>query len=244
VPPSGVVKLVVSPGRPGIILTTYNFLEQTRRCLSSLRRATTTPYLLIAVDANSQDGTPQHLQVQGIPVIRNDEEISLSVALNQGIRFLLSQASVSHIAWIHNDMLFFRGWLEGLLQVLAAHPEVGKLAPYNLTGEPGQYTDEKVETFTTAHAGRLQPGNGCPWIMPRHVVEEVGLFDEGYLRCGGYEDWDYNNRVLERGYQVAITWASAVWHQGMGTRRYVDQKGADRYNAAYYERKWGRGPRV
>lgn len=235
---------MAGPGWPGIVLTTYNFLELTRRCLSSFKRATATPYLLVVVDANSRDGTPEYLELQGVPVIRNSEEVSLSTALNQGMRFLLSFPGVSHIGWIHNDMLFFRGWLEALLGVLDSHPEVGKLAPYNLSGDPGQYTDESVAAFTAAHAGRLHGGNGCPWIMPRHVVEEVGFFDEGYLRCGGYEDWDYNNRVLDRGYQVAITWASAVWHQGMGTRRHVDQRGADRHNAAYYERKWGRGPRV
>lgn len=235
---------MASHGRPGIILTTYNFLELTRRCLSSLKRATAAPHVLVVVDANSRDGTPEYLELQGVPVIRNSEEISLSTALNQGMRFLLSFPGVSHIAWIHNDMLFFRGWLEALLGVLESHHEVGKLAPYNVTGDPSQYTDESVAAFTTAHSSRLHPGNGCPWIMPRHVAEEVGFFDEGYVRCGGYEDWDYNNRVLDKGYQVAITWASAVWHQGMGTRRHVDQKGAGRHNAAYYERKWGRGPRV
>lgn len=228
----------------GIILTTYNLLHKTRACLDSLTRTTRCPHRLVAVDNASHDGTVDFLRARGVETVVNREDVALSRALNQGIRHLLQDERVRHVAWVHNDMLFFPGWLENLVAILAERPNVGKLSPWNWTGNPAQYDDRSAAEFMVRHRGYLEPGNGCPWVMPREVVERVGLFDERYLRCGGYEDWDYNNRVLDRGYQVAITRASVVWHETMGTRGRIEQREAALHNAALYASKWGEGPRV
>jgi GT2 family glycosyltransferase len=72
----------------------------------------------------------------------------------------------------------------------------------------------------------------------------VGLFDERFIKCGGYEDWDYNNRVLAEGYQVMITKGSVVWHPTMGTRKNHDESESGRKNAELYSQKWGPYPKV
>lgn len=222
----------------GIFLTTYNFLEKTRACLASLRRATTFPHKLVVVDNASTDGSLEHLRQNGIPTLANAAEVSLARALNQGLTHFLADPQVRFVAWIHNDMLFFPGWLENLVAV-AGRPEMGKVAPTNVKGDPAQYSDAWASRFMAEHREEFRPGNDCPWIMRREVVERVGLFDERYIKCGGYEDWDYNNRVQDAGWLVGTTGASVVWHEGMGTRSHVDNREAGAHNSGVYARKWG-----
>lgn len=225
----------------GIMLTTFNFLEKTRRCVESLRRATGHPYKLLLIDNHSTDGTPDYARQAGLRAIANDREVSLTRALNQGLQAFLDDPEVEFIAWIHNDMLFFPGWLEGLVRV-ASRPEIGKLAPWNVMGDPAQYSDEWAAKFMQEHKDELIPGNNCPWIMRKEVAGRVGLFDEDFIQCGGCEDWDYNNRAADAGYFVGTTGASVVWHEGMGTRNYVDNRDACFHNAGVYARKWGSRP--
>lgn len=228
----------------GIILTTFNMLQKTKECVATLRQATSYPYALTAVDNASTDGTCEFLAENGIEVIRNPSRVHLSVALNQGLLRHLARPEVKHLCWVHNDMRFYREWLENLVREIGFDPRIGKLAPYNILKE-GRTDEPFALEFMAAHRDQAFPGNECPWIMPRHVAERVGLFDEGYVACGGYEDWDYNNRVLDAGYLVAITLGSVVWHETMGTRRYIAQEAAAHANAWKYFSKWGQwGPRV
>lgn len=222
----------------GIILTTFNFLEKTRACLESLRRATDHPHRLVVVDNASKDGTVEFLRALGLEVIANPAEVSLTSALNQGITRLLGDPKVRFVAWVHNDMRFFKGWLQNLTAV-AARPEMGKVAPWNVSGDPAQYDDAWAARFMAEHREEFIPGNNCPWVMRAEVVREVGLFDERFIQCGGWEDWDYNNRVIDRGYLVGTTGASVVWHEGMGTRNFVDNRDACLHNATVYVQKWG-----
>jgi len=141
-------------------------------------------------------------------------------------------------------MLFYRGWLTNLIKALNCWPEVGKISPYNFQGPSEQYNDTIAAKFMNDNRDKCYPGHGGPWVMRKEVVEEVGYFDEGYVDCGGYEDWDYNNRLLTKGYRVMITRSSVVWHQGMGTRKHLDTRKAAVKNAGLYASKWGKGPKV
>ncbi len=222
----------------GIFLTTFNFIDKTRACLESLIRTVGKNVRLLVMDNASNDGTKEYVHSIGLEFLANPAPVGLATALNQGMRHLLADRRITHVCWIHNDMLFFKGWLEGLIEV-AAQPDIGKLAPWNVAGDPSQYSDEWAERFMEGHRNEFIPGNNCPWIMRRDVVEKVGLFDERYIKCGGHEDWDYNNRVIDTGFKVGTTGASVVWHEGMGTRRHIDNSDACIINACVYASKWG-----
>lgn len=228
----------------GVILTTFNFFEKTKLCLESLHRTTDFPHHLVIVDSNSDADMLGDLAAQSDHLITNPAAVSLSEALNQGLAYLLGQPEIGYIGWIHNDMLFYRHWLKRLVYILDSRVDIGKLAPYSFTGEPEIFTPEIAEEFMQKNKEVIYPGNTCPWLCRKEAVAAIGLFDEGYVRCGGYEDWDYNNRMLDRGYSVMITHASVVWHETMGTRKQIEQKEAQLANAARYNTKWGPGPRV
>lgn len=225
------------------MLFTKNQLDDTKQSLKSLEDHTNIPYKLIVVDNASSDNTVTYLTTNGYAVIANKEDTDGTVRLNQGLRYLLADPSVEYIGFIHNDMLYYPKWLERLLDHLNRTSLIGKLSPESLH-EYGNHPDfpddpEFPERFMAQNQNIYYPANACPWIMPRKVVEEVGLFDEGFIRVGGYEDWDYNNRILQKGYQVMITRGSAVWHPMNGTRSKYDESEATRINQGYYYYKWG-----
>lgn len=227
----------------GLILTTYNQLDDTKATLQSLEATTNTPYKLVIVDNGSTDGSIPYLKQQGYEVIENVDSVSLTVALNQGLHYFLAYPEVEYIGWIHNDMTFYRSWLQRLLDFLEQNPLVGKVAPTSLH-QFGPDDPDIAEQFMHQNQDVFYPGNACPWVMPRHVIEKVGFFDERFIKCGGYEDWDFNNRVLEEGFSVMITRSSVVWHPAMGTRKHHDESESGRKNAELYSQKWGPHPRV
>ncbi|MEJ8545131.1 glycosyltransferase family 2 protein [Brevibacillus borstelensis] len=222
----------------GLMLTTYNQLEDTKHTLQSLRQNTSHPYRLVIVDNASTDGTVAYLKENGYRLVENEQPVSLTEALNQGITYFLADPEITHIGWIHNDMEFYPKWLERLIDFLQDKKDIGKLAPVSLHLF-GPNDPQFAEEFMASNSGVSYPGNTCPWIMPREVIEKVGLFDERFVKCGGYEDWDYNNRILEAGYNVLITQGSTVWHPAMGTRKNHDESESSGKNAELYFRKWG-----
>lgn len=221
----------------GLMLTTYNQLEDTITTLSSLEQTTEIPYKLVIVDNASTDGTISYLREKGYHIIENKQPVCLTVALNQGVRYLLSDTGIQYIGWIHNDMTFYSKWLSRLVNYLTRNPRIGKLAPVSLHLF-GPNEANFAEDFMLQNQGGFYPGNTCPWIMPREVIEKVGLFDERFIQCGGYEDWDYNNRILQAGYEVIITQGSVVWHPAMGTRKNHDETDSAQFNSELYYQKW------
>ncbi len=230
--------------KAGIFLITYNFLDLTKACLESLKKATAYPYKLLVVENNSTDATLAYLNSMGITTIASQRALSISEAINIGMQRFMADPEIGYIAWIHNDMLFYQGWLANLIQVLKQNPDIGKISPYNFQGPPEQYNDVIAAKFMSDNRDKCYPAHGGPWVMRKEVVADVGYFDEGYGDCGGYEDWDYNNRLLAKGYRVMISWSSVVWHPGMGTRKHLDTRAAAVKNASRYTSKWGKGPRV
>jgi hypothetical protein len=153
-----------------------------------------------------------------------DQGISLATALNTCFRRLLSDG-YEYIGWIHPDMRFGDPeWLTGLLHELRCWPKIGKVCAAN--------------TRDTLPGGMIDGHEQC-YLIRSSVLREIGLFDEGYVGIGGYEDWDMNMRVLNAGYRVVITPRSRVFHEGMATRSRRDTTAEAIANAEYFRAKWG-----
>lgn len=211
--------------RVGIILTTFNKLDLTKDCLKSLVQ-NTDDYDLVVVDCMSDDGTREWIQEQGIDLITFDERVGVSTSINAGIRhFFEKETEELHydICWIHNDMTFFPGWLDGLKNYLEEHPDCGRVASHNMR-DP---MDEE------------RPGNELPFLIRGHCFKSIGMFDERYLGACGYDDWDFNNRLLENNWSVMITPESRVYHIGAATRAGMCTEEWEQHNANLYYSKFG-----
>jgi GT2 family glycosyltransferase len=81
-------------------------------------------------------------------------------------------------------------------------------------------------------------------LIRREVWNRVGIMDEQFTGYG-FEDTDYNRRVVEAGWKLGVTGAARVWHEASGT--YRTKYGSQKHTAMFYESKakfeakWGQG---
>jgi GT2 family glycosyltransferase len=222
------------PCNVGLVMLTWDDAENLRTCLKSLA-TTRQPFELCVVDNGSTDGSLEgplwelqterganHPARQVTVYFRNG--LSLAHALNEGFQHFMDRPEIDYIGWIHPDMVFERDtWLECLRHALDTHPDVVKVGAAEMNAQI---------PVAPIH------GNSQCYLVRRSALEQVGLFDERFLDCGGREDWDHNKRLMEFGH--VMIWPDAlIRHNAMGTRSKHDNEAAARRNADYYFEKWG-----
>lgn len=84
-------------------------------------------------------------------------------------------------------------------------------------------------------------------LIRREAWSRVGIMDEQFTGYG-FEDTDYNRRVVEAGWKLGVTGAARVWHESSGTYRakYGLQKHTEMFHESRikFEAKWGTGPQL
>ncbi|MDI6894294.1 MAG: glycosyltransferase family 2 protein [Bacillota bacterium] len=213
-----------------IIIPTYNKVNYTRRCLEAL--ATYTPgdlYEVIIVDNGSTDATRGFLKS-----LEGDVRLLLN-PLNQGFaRACNAGAEVAQgrlLLFLNNDTEPLPGWLNNLLAVAAAEPQIGavgckllfpddtvqhagvvvgldpitgQLHPYHL-----YYRFDGLDPLVNRQRD-LQAVTGACLLIPKDLFSELGGFDERYYN--GYEDVDLCFRVRQEGHRVIYTPRAKLIH--------------------------------
>lgn len=214
----------------GLILLTYNDEEYLDDCLNTLCRTQTHPNFELAIyDMGSTDRTIEIIEsyadLLDVQLFVTQDLLPLAETLNEGLDHFRVRHDIQYIGWIHPDMRFDDPrWLYALWNTLACYPKVGKISAAN--------TRDQLPA-------EMHPGHEQCFIIRKDIVNKVGLFDENFKGIGGYEDWDYNRRILNHdGYKVMITPESKVYHVGMGTRSKRNTTADQIANAEYYHKKW------
>ncbi len=208
-----------------IVLLTWNRADLLKPCVESITRHTKKPCRLILVDnastepeavgyLNSLKGT-DHVRLEIVRRTRND---GFSKGINDG----LSRTTAPWVCVMNNDVIVTESWLDELLRVAEANPQIGLLNPMsNEFGTLPRRNEGPDET-----AGRLKDQQGR-WmeywncvafcmLLPRAVIEQVGLLDEKF-QFMYYEDADYSMRVRQAGFICAIAKGCYVYHLGSAT---------------------------
>jgi GT2 family glycosyltransferase/SAM-dependent methyltransferase len=252
-PPEAISKSRPSQARPpaaSIIIPVYNNLELTQDCLESIWQHTPEHlYELIVVDNGSQDATPvflERLAAAGrIRLIANATNLGYAKASNQGAR----AARGDFLVMLNNDTRVTPGWLEALLESVAADEQVAAVGAKLL------YPDASVQ-----HAGVAFNQAGQVYHLYRHfhpdhpavnktrefqvvtaacllirtsVFFRAGLFDENFQNC--FEDVDLCLKVRQLGYRILYNPKSVVYH--------LESKTPGRFdrileNSRYFAAKW------
>jgi GT2 family glycosyltransferase len=243
--------------KAAVIVLAYNSLpETTKPCVESiLRAATRLDFKLVIVDNGSTDGTVEYLKVlagqqPAVRLVINASNLGYPAGNNGGIR----SVEADYYILLNSDTVVTDGWLDGLVEFLEAHPDVGLAGPVS-----NSVTNEQaIQVESADEAGILHEGRAwtaqcrgdffltsmlgffCVAVR-REVIEKVGLLDESF-GVGTFEDDDYCRRVAQHGYKLACVEDVFVYHKGSVSFQQVPDAEVNeilRRNRRKYEAKHG-----
>lgn len=210
-----------------VVIVSYRCGPMLRQCIQSLQEQAPAEGLRITVvDNASGDGTADVVRREfpDVRLIALDENVGFSAANNRVLR----ETTAQYVLVLNPDTRICEGTLDTLLRLMEADPRIG-IAGCRLVQEDGTFDHASRRSFPTptsalghflrvgrserapaalaayrapeVSAGRVDAVNGAFMLMRRAMLDEIGLFDEGYWMY--MEDLDLCFRAAGAGW---ITW--------------------------------------
>lgn len=212
--------------RVHVVLVHWNSWGETSTCLSSLQKLRYDNRKVIVVDNGSADDSVSRIR-EGFPwaeVVLTGKNLGFPCGCNVGIRQALSEGT-DYVWLLNNDTVADPGALDALVAKAESDPRIGAVgsaiycmeAPTQLQAWGGGYVnfwlgrtrhlvkpvpDEKIQYIT-----------GASLLLPRRVLETVGLLDEQIFLY--WDDPEYCWRLRRAGWKLAVAGQSKIWHKGM-----------------------------
>ena len=246
----------ISDPRVSVVVVTYNNLEYTQACLSSLERHSAYPAMeIIVVDNASGDGTQAFLQdwvLQGSnrKIILSPVNTGFAAGNNLG----LMAAEGEYLVMLNNDTYVTPGWVRTLIGHLRRDPGIGLVGPVtNNIGNEAKieigYHDMPGMIVAAGDYTRRHPGGEITMrtvaffcvAMHRDTFEAIGPLDEAF-GTGFFEDDDYCRRAEANGLRAVCAEDVFVHHHLSASFNKLKQehrKELFERNKAIYEAKWG-----
>ncbi len=232
-----------------VVVLSWNTRQLLSECLESLRSASDGLRIeLVVVDNASHDGSADMVAADfpHARLLRNAENRGYAIGVNQGI-----QASTGRkLCLLGSDTRVRPGTFRTLAEFLDADPTVGAVAP-PLLNEDNTYQSAcmrfprlatalwwdtplqhfwpdskelsryKLEDWDHHGSRQVDQPPGTCFMVPRSVIEQVGLMDERLWLF--FNDVDWSLRIRRHGYSIWYVEAPGVYHhEGGSTRGYED----------------------
>jgi len=195
-----------------VIIPTWNGRDLLRAALQSLRAQSYRNFEIVIVDNGSSDGTAAMLRAEfpEAAVVPLPENRGFAVAVNAGLR----AARGRYLMLFNNDAEAEPRWLEALVAVLDARPEVGSVASKMLTARDPSVVDSAGAAMGlfAYDIGRGERDGArfdsareilCPCAgaaaYRRELFDAVGLFDEAFFAW--FEDVELGIRAQLAGFR-------------------------------------------
>ena len=220
-----------------VIIVNWNTEGLLRNCLRSIAGQTNISHEVIVIDNASTDTSALMVQAEfpGVVLIANTENRGFAAANNQGLRL----ARGAHLLLLNPDTIVLDGAIDKMLLWLGQHPDVGCVGCQVLEG-PGIiqrtcFADPSALNIAIVELGlmrlaRVIPAFGRPWytgwdrrserdvdvvsgmfmLVPRKVMDAVGLLDEAFFIYAEEADWC--RRIRKAGWRCVFAPVAQIIH--------------------------------
>jgi len=256
----------ISAMRADIVICVHNALDDVRYCLESVRASTGQTHRLILADDGSDVPCREYLEhfanshsADGVSLLRSDNVTGYTRAANRGLR----ASSSEYVVLLNSDTIVTPGWLNGLIEVAETDDRIGMVGPIS-NAASWQSVPARTTSKGDWSANPLPPGwgvadmaelladtskrafprvpllNGFCLAIKRHVLDQIGLFDEISFPEGYGEENDFCLRAADAGWEMAVADHVYVFHAksrsyGDSRRRVLSGRGQ-----AVLQQKYGR----
>jgi len=184
--------IVSSAKLVSIIIPTAGRKQLLKRCIDSIFSHTSTPFEIIIIDNDSQDGTSDYLMSESKirPSIKHYRQFS-NLGYQKAVNIGVAKAKGEFImlfnddAWVDGREVDGRDWLQVYMDELKGNPNLGLVGPH----------------------GCNSPALGTPilffWcvMLRKSLWQKVGALDDVTFRNYGGDD-DYCERVRAAGFEI------------------------------------------
>jgi len=219
-----------TPGWPlvSVITVNYNQSQVTFDLLESLRKISYPNIEIIVVDNASPNDDPDSIMSNypEIILIKSTKNLGFAGGNNLGIE----KSTGDYLLFINNDTEVTSGFLEPLVAFFRAHPDAGMVSPkirYHHTPEMIQYAGYSelnlytIRNFSIGYKEidnnqydtdrKTAFGHGAAMMVPRKVIEKVGMMPDIYFLY--YEEIDWGWKIRRAGYQNYYVGSSVIFHK-------------------------------
>ena len=211
-----------------IITINYNNAEITGDFLESVVYLDYDNIEVIVVDNASKEDPSEKLKTvyPQVKIILSETNLGFAGGNNLGIK----EAKGDYLFFVNNDTVLTKDIFKGLLEIFEKYPDAGVVSPkFHYYDSPGtvEYAGyNKVNTFTARNSmvgckthdfGQYDEikttnyAHGGAMMVPRKVVDEVGLMPELYFLY--YEEFDWCEQIKRKGYKVYYQYKSLIYHK-------------------------------
>lgn len=224
-----------SERRPvAVVVPVYRGLDETRACLESVLRASgSTPFRLVVVnDASPEPELTAWLRTfaesdSRILLVENRVNLGFVGTVNRG----MALAPQSDVVMLNADTEVPDGWLDALVRVADAHPEIGTITPLSnratICSVPRSNVDNDMPPGMDVNAMHrlcverngdeavdIPTGVGFCMYVRRATLDEVGELDAALWNKGYGEENDFCFRARARGWRNVAATGCFVLHHG------------------------------
>lgn len=243
--------------RVHIVLVHWNSWRETSACLTSLESLAYENHKVIVADNGSTDDSVR-LIVDRFPwadVVLNGKNLGFPGGSNSGIRRALSEGT-DYVWLLNNDAVSDPGALDALVEKAESDRSIGVVGsaiycmenPTELQAWGGGYINfwlgRTRHFLRPVPDAKIQYITGASMLIPRRILETVGLLDERIFLY--WDDPEYCCRLRRAGWKLAVAAESKIWHQGMSAYGRKNPKLDVFYNASavHFFRQHSPVPRI
>jgi hypothetical protein len=218
--------------RIAVVVINYNGLDDTHKCLDSLRGVQDENWRALLIDNGSTPPAGDTIAARHgwVEVIQRDTNGGWAGGNNTGIQRAL-ESGAEYVVLLNNDTIVDPQLLQRLRAAAAAGPEYGVLGPvicymdepdkvnvdgcvFNDPEEEGFFRRQPVPWNRTSapQVAETEIVNGCCMMIRADVFEKISLIDERFFLV--HEESEFCLRARRAGFRCGILSEPLVWHKG------------------------------